>query len=246
MITTWCLPASLVLLLLSVDIKAILHLGKTALAMMAFGAAGIMLGAPLVVLIYKDWLPPNAWMGIGALSASWIGGSANMIAVKEAIGTPDDVFLPAVIVDTIVPYMWMGMLIAMSAYQAWFDKLNKSNVKLLDELHAGSQYGSKSAERTGSIHIILMMIIAITGSIVSHTLALYLPEIKGLISATAWSILIATFIGIAISFTAARRSRIARLVANRALPSFILYLPQSEQRPVFPILSLRRFFCLPA
>jgi len=86
-ITKWCLPASLVLLLLSVDIKAIMHLGKTALAMMAVGAAGIMLGAPIVVLIYKQWLPPDAWMGIGALSASWIGGSANMIAVTAATNT---------------------------------------------------------------------------------------------------------------------------------------------------------------
>ncbi|MDO8302751.1 MAG: DUF819 family protein, partial [Sedimentisphaerales bacterium] len=100
-ITMWCLPASLVLLLLSVDIKAILHLGTTALAMMAVGAIGIMVGAPIVVLIYKQWLPSDAWMGIGTLSASWIGGSANMIAVKAATNTPDSVFLPVVIVDTI-------------------------------------------------------------------------------------------------------------------------------------------------
>ena len=73
-ITKFCLPASLVLLLLSVDIRAILRLGKTALAMMGAGVVGIMVGGPLVVLIYKHWLPPDAWKAIGALSASWIGG----------------------------------------------------------------------------------------------------------------------------------------------------------------------------
>ncbi len=40
LITTWLLPASLVLLLLPVDIKAILRLGPTALAMFFIGAAG--------------------------------------------------------------------------------------------------------------------------------------------------------------------------------------------------------------
>jgi uncharacterized membrane protein len=206
LITRWCLPASLVLLLVSVNIKAILHLGTTALAMMAFGAAGIMLGAPIVVLLYKSWLPPEAWMGIGSLSASWIGGSANMIAVKEATGTPDSVFLPAVIVDTIVPYLWMGMLIAMSAYQVWFDRRNKSNVKLLCQLHARTQTAApqKSVETTWS-HIALMLAVAAGGAIVSFLLAQKLPAVKGFTSTAAWIIIIATFLGIGISFTPLRR-----------------------------------------
>jgi uncharacterized membrane protein len=205
-ITTWCLPASLVLLLLSVDIKAILHLGKTALAMMGAGAVGIMLGAPLVVLIYKRWLPPEAWRGIGTLSASWIGGSANMIAVKEATNTPDNVFLPAVIVDTIVPYLWMGMLIAMSAYQGWFDRWNKSNVKLLDELHARTQNAAqKKSGKISPSFLAVMLGIALAGAAVSVACAHVLPQIKNLVSTTAWIIILATILGIALSFTPLRK-----------------------------------------
>jgi uncharacterized membrane protein len=206
-ITKWCLPASLVLLLLSVDIKAILHLGKTALAMMAIGAVGIMLGAPAVVLMYKHWLPEQAWMGIGALSASWIGGSANMIAVSAATNKPNSIFFLAVIVDTIVPYLWMAMLVAMSPYQGRFDCWNKSNVKLLDELHAhtavaGTQVKSKMISPR---HIVMMLVIAAAGSVVSVLFAQLLPAVKGLINARAWIIILATFIGIALSFTPLRR-----------------------------------------
>jgi len=203
-ITKWCLPASLVLLLLSVDIKAILHLGKTALAMMAFGAFGIMLGAPIVVLIYKRWLPPDAWQGIGALSASWIGGSANMIAVKEATNTPDSVFLPAVVVDTIVPYLWMGTLIALSVHQTLFDRWNKSNIKLLDELHARIQ--TATAKKLMNLRgIAIMAGIGVGGSVASVFLAKYLPIVKDLVNTMTWIIILATIIGIAISFTRLRR-----------------------------------------
>jgi uncharacterized membrane protein len=206
-ITKWCLPASLVLLLLSVDIKAILHLGKTALAMMTVGAVGIMVGAPIVVLIYKQWLPPDAWMGIGALSASWIGGSANMIAVTAATNTPNNIFLLAVIVDTIVPYLWMGMLVAMSPYQGRFDRWNKSNVKLLDELHARTVAASdeEKAKIISPRHISVMLGIAVAGSVVSVMLAQALPAVKGVVNARAWIIILATFIGIGLSFTPLRR-----------------------------------------
>ena len=206
MITKWCLPASLVLLLLSVDIKAIVHLGTTALAMMAVGAFGIMVGAPIVVLIYKQWLPPDAWMGIGTLSASWIGGSANMIAVKEALRTPETVYSPAVIVDTIVPYLWMGLLIALSSYQAWFDRRNKSNVKLLDELHTRTQALAQIKFNGFTFgHTILLVCIAAAGAGISAAIALCLPVIKNLFSTTAWAIIIATFLGIALSFTPLRK-----------------------------------------
>ena len=112
MITTWLLPACLLLLLLPVDIKAILRLGPTALVMFFVGAAGIVAGTTLVFSLFKPLIGQQFWSGFGALSASWTGGSANMIAVKEALSVPDQVFAPMVIVDTVVPYLWMATLIA--------------------------------------------------------------------------------------------------------------------------------------
>lgn len=206
-ITKYCLPASLVLLLLSVDIRAILRLGKTALAMMGAGVIGIMVGAPVVVLMYKHWLPPDAWKAIGALSASWIGGSANMIAVKEATNTPDNVFLPAVIVDTIVPYTWMGILIALSAVQTRFDRWNKSNIALLEDLQARTTaFSSTNAKAGGAspVKILIMIFILIAGSIVSLFIAARLPVVNNLVNMMTWTIIVATLLGIALSFTAAR------------------------------------------
>jgi uncharacterized membrane protein len=138
-ITTYCLPASLVLLLLSVDLISIARLGAIAMAVMSAGVLGIMIGGPSVVIIFKHWLDPQAWMGIGALSASWIGGSANMIAVAKATDTPNAIYLPMVVVDSIIPYCWMAIMIALSVHQGRLDKLNRARMGLIDELSARAQ-----------------------------------------------------------------------------------------------------------
>src|SRR5262249_1588120 len=87
------LAPALFLLLLNLDIKAISRLGPTALIMFFAGTLGIMAGMVVSFLLFKPLVGPAFWGGFGALAASWTGGSANMIAVKEALNVPDAVFL---------------------------------------------------------------------------------------------------------------------------------------------------------
>jgi uncharacterized membrane protein len=205
-ITKWVLPAALAVLLLSADIRGILRLGPIALGMMAASVTGVMTGAVAVVMIYRQWLMPEAWKGIGALSASWIGGSANMIAVREATGTPDSVFLPIVIVDTIIPYFWMGLLIAASVYQHSFDRWNKSDARLLDDLaDRAAAEGFRIKSRMTIASIILIAALSIGSSFIAVRLSLWLPTIKNVINANAWAIIIATLLGVGLSFTPARK-----------------------------------------
>jgi len=204
LIISYVLPSAIILLLLSCDIRAIVRLGPTALAVMAAGAAGIVLGAPAVVWLYRRWLPEDAWMGIGSLSASWIGGSANMIAVKEAIGAPDRVFLPCVIADTLIPYLWMGMLIALSAYQAGFDRWNGSNVRLLDELKNRTSGIISEKKPTTPLSVIVVILIAAAGTAIAALIGRTLPPIGNGVNSVAWSIILATVIGLSLSMTPLR------------------------------------------
>ncbi|MHC5139340.1 MAG: DUF819 family protein [Planctomycetota bacterium] len=221
-ITRWVLPGSLVVLLLSADIRGILKLGPTALGVMAAGIAGIMIGAPVVMLIYRQWLGADAWQAVGTLSGSWIGGSANMVAVKEGIDTPDAVFKLLIITDTIIPYAWMGLLIALSAHQQKFDRWNKSNTKLLDELvrHAKSNSDNKVMRYTvpGTL-VILFVALAGAGGAVWASSAL--PAVKNVINPVAWSVIIASTIGVGLSFSPVRR--LQSRGSNR-IGFFLLYL----------------------
>jgi len=204
-ITRYGLPGSLVLLLLSSDVAAIVKLGKTALAVMLAGSLGIVLGGPVIFLIFKPWLPsPDFWMGFGALSGSWIGGSANMIAVKEAIGTPQEIFLPMVVVDTICPYTWLFLLIVLARYQSAFDKWNKADVSVVEKLTRKHLEVEQQKLPLTVRHGVFMAALAAAGTFLSLGLAGFLPEIEGILTVKAWPIIIATALGIGLSFTPMR------------------------------------------
>ena len=196
------LPASLVLLLLSSDIKGILRLGKPALLMMFAGSLGVMMGMPIVFWLLKSFVGAQMWSGFGALSASWIGGSANMIAVKEAVGTPDAVFMPMVIVDTVVPYVWMGFLIASSGFQWQFDRINNSDRRILDELaaRAAQRTGGRQEKATARMTLVIFLF-ALACAVFSKFIGGHLPVVKDVISPYAWTIIVASFLGIFFSVT---------------------------------------------
>jgi uncharacterized membrane protein len=131
--TRYLLPFALLLLMISIDLRAVSRLGTTALLMMLIGSAGIVIGAPISFLLFRDLLPPDAWKGLAALSGSWIGGSANLVAIAESVGTPDDVMSPIIIVDTVMTFGWMGILLFLSAYQTRFDRRIGARTQALDE-----------------------------------------------------------------------------------------------------------------
>jgi uncharacterized membrane protein len=205
MITAWLLPASLVLLLLPVDMKAIIRLGPTALAMFFIGAAGIIAGAAFSFALFKPLIGQEFWSGFGALSASWTGGSANMIAVKEALSVPDAVFAPMVIVDTVVPYLWMGFMIAMVGLQPAFDRWNRSDRAILD--HLGEQvvqHLATSGSRRTPAGIAIALSVAFAGGGAAHLIACLLPQIRDMVTTYTWTIMIVTLIGILLSFSPIR------------------------------------------
>lgn len=205
LINKWFLPASLILLLLSSDIQAILKLGRPALIMMLAGSLGIMVGMPLVFWLVKPLVGGQMWPGFGALSGSWIGGSANMIAVKEAIGTSQEVFTPMVVVDTVVPYVWLGFLVTASAFQWQFDRINRSDRGILDELSAhAADFLMKAKQKNSWQMTVFIFFLALVGSAVARFIGNYLPTLKGVFSAYAWTVIIASVIGIALSLTPSR------------------------------------------
>ena len=88
--------------MMSTDLKAIARLGPRACAMLLSGTFGIVVGGPLALALFQSWLDPQAWKGLGALAGSWIGGGSNMMAIKEGVNCPSEVFSPVIIVDSVV------------------------------------------------------------------------------------------------------------------------------------------------
>ena len=87
----YLLPAALVLMTLSIDLKAVFNLGWKALVMFFTGTLGIVIGGPIAILLISAIYPsavggvgPDAvWRGLSTLAGSWIGGGANQTAMLE-------------------------------------------------------------------------------------------------------------------------------------------------------------------
>jgi uncharacterized membrane protein len=205
--STYLLPFSLFLLMITVDVRAILRLGPRALFMMLVGTLGIVIGAPIAFFLFGGFFSdPVAWKGFAALSGSWIGGTANMIFVKESVSTPDSTLAPLLVVDVVAGYGWMGILIFLSAYQQQFDRWVGASRGVIDKLQ--QQLEEMATDRVpitlGTFVIILGL--GLGATLAAEALGARLPELgePTVISAGTWTILIVVTVGLLLSFTPAR------------------------------------------
>lgn len=120
------LCAALVLMLVGTPLRSVLRMGPKALGAMMLGVGTMTLATWISFLLIGRFLPEEGWKAGGALLATWTGGSANMLAVKEILRLSDAGFAPLIIVDTVLSYSWMAVLIFGAAYQKFFDAAGKS------------------------------------------------------------------------------------------------------------------------
>ena len=138
----YLLPASLVLLCLSIDLKGIWNLGPKALIMFLTATIGIVIGGPIALWAVSFIEPavlggdsPEAfWRGLSTVAGSWIGGGANQAALKEISQTLDDQFSAMLIVDVFVANLWMPFLLVGAGMSAVLDRKLKADSSAVDAL----------------------------------------------------------------------------------------------------------------
>ena len=201
-IARYLLPASLSLLLLSSEIKAIARLGRTALVVMTAGMAGIMLGGIGGFLVLRPWLPPDAWKAVGALVATWIGGSANLVAVANALSLSPELQGVLIIVDTVVAYTWMGFLISFAARQDAFDRWNKADRATVDGVGARlASVGDKRTRPPTVADMTLMVGLAVVLTAACLKIGSLLPPVGQVLNAFSWAIILLTTVALLLSLT---------------------------------------------
>lgn len=200
------LPLALFLLMLTIDLPAIFSLGWKAIVMMLVGTAGIVIGGPLAYLAVGQFIgDPDAWKGFAALSGSWIGGTANMVAIQESVGLDD--LGPIIVVDTVVGYGWMGILLFLSAYQARFDRWTRADTRAIEQANA-TLATIDQTRRPASIETLGMILgIGFAAAVASRFLGDALPPLgtPTIVSHGTWAVLVAVTAGLALSFTPLRR-----------------------------------------
>ena len=199
----YLLPASLTLLLLSSELKAIARLGRTALVVMTVGMAGIMLGGIAGFLVLRPWLPPDAWKAVGALVATWIGGSANLVAVANALSLSPERMGVLIIVDTVVAYTWMGFLISFAARQEAFDRWNKADRAAVEGVgeRLRSLVGNEARRPPTVAEMTLMVGLAVALTAACLKVGALLPPVGQVLNAFSWAIILLTTAALLLSLT---------------------------------------------
>jgi uncharacterized membrane protein len=206
--TRYLLLFALLLLMISIDMKSVARLGPTALIMVVAGTLGIVIGGPISLLLFQSFLPADAWTGFAALSGSWIGGTANMVAIAESVGTPESAFGPIIVVDTVVGYSWMGVLLFFAAYQARFDARMGANTAAIEETNRRLEELDRDRHPTTLRDAVMMIGMGLAAAVGAYRLSQtdLFPTLGDptIISKTTWAVLIVVTAGLALSFTRLR------------------------------------------
>tara|TARA_B100000767_G_scaffold178382_1_gene166653 strand:+ start:1659 stop:2906 length:1248 start_codon:yes stop_codon:yes gene_type:complete len=220
MASRYLLPASLVLLTLSIDVKGIIALGPKAIIMFLAGTFGIVIGGPLTILLLSQIAPDlvggvgpdEVWKGLATIAGSWIGGGANQTAMKEMFGSSDQLFSAMITVDVIVANIWMAFLLYGAGISSKVDKWFKADSTSIEKLKTTlAAYQSKVTRIPNLTDLMVIVAIGIGFTGLAHigadVIAPWVSENAphlakfSLTSKFFWLIVIATTGGLILSFT---------------------------------------------
>ncbi len=217
------LPASLIFLTLSIDLKGVMKLGSKALIMFFTATIGVLIGGPLAILFFKYVSPDiltsvegtELWKGLSTVAGSWIGGGANQLAMKEQWEVGDSLFSIMVVVDVLVAEVWMAFLLLGVAKSDALDRFFKADNSSIKALQNKMEKFTLETARIPSFNdLIILLGIGFGFTSLSHFFGdnlssfvkEYIPSLVdfGLGSAFFWLIILATTFGIVLSFTKVR------------------------------------------
>ena len=217
----YLLPSSLVLLCVAIDFKAIVRLGPKAIIMFLTGTAGVMIGALVAFeamrVIHPETVAGETWRGMTTVAGAWIGGGANQAAMREVFNVDATMFGQFVAVDILVGNLWTAVLLFMASRAAVFDRWTGADLTAINKVKESiEQYHAQHARIPTLTDIMVILAIAFGATGLSHFLGQMLVDWistlpaewrlqdYSLTSRFFWIVVIATTVGLLLSFTKAR------------------------------------------
>ncbi len=221
MASRYLLPGSLILLILSADIKSLIGLGSKSLIMFFTGTAGIILGGVFAVWVFTFISPETVggvgneatWRGLATIAGSWIGGGANQTAMLETYNYKETLFGGMILVDIVVANIWMAVILFGIGKKAKIDKWLKADSSAIDRLVLKVEDFQKSVERKTTLTDFMIITGLVFGGVaIAHFFGVILSDFflenygKGSTFASQffWMVVISTIYGLILSFTRAK------------------------------------------
>ncbi|RYD16579.1 MAG: DUF819 domain-containing protein [Lysobacteraceae bacterium] len=211
-------PALVFLLMINCDLRAIFALGPRVLAVFACTTASLFIAFIATFLVYRHWLPGDAWQPLAALSGSWVGGTANMVAVKQAIGMSDSLLAMSLLTDALCYSMWVVVLFSAAplapAFNRWTRAKSSGEIEVVERAPVGPVTPDG---------VLLWLGLALAVAALAAVLASRMPT-SGMVGTTTWTILIATGLGLVAAHTPLARFAGAGSISGALLIAVVAVL----------------------
>ena len=251
----YALPVFIVLMLLKVDIPEVIRIMGRGVLVMLMGTAGIVAGGAISYGIVHRWLAPDAWQGFGALAGSWIGGTGNMAAVSQGLGTSPEQFGLAVLADNLVYIVWLPILLGSKGFADRFNAWTGVAQDRLQKMDAAAAALDRTEPVTEMRDYLYLGVLAIGVSWAAEVVAPMIPVVEPILSTSTWKVLLVTTAALGLSTTPASKLPGATAIATAIIYVFVAAmgarasLTGLSQAPAFVLgafiwISIHGAFCL--
>jgi len=211
------LPMMIFLMLLQADLRKIFKLGKKMLLTFFLSAVSIGLGFIGMFTLFHTFFENDSWKTFAALTGSWMGGTANMVAIQSALNVPDSKMGYALLIDSVDYAIWVMILLALVPLAERFNRWSGADTSVIDEV--GKKLGESQSKEPITFHSLFLLIgIAVMVSALSQYVAVLLP-VSDYITTGTWVVILATVVGTLFAMTA-----LSRVAGSGALGNILLYI----------------------
>jgi len=212
------LPAMIFLMLLLADMREIFKLGKKMLLTFLLASVSIALGFVGMFALLHTSFGAESWKAFAALSGSWMGGTANMLAIQGALNLPDSAMGYTLLIDSIDYAIWVMILLALVPFAKKFNHWTKADTSVIDEVGERLALKEENKKPMDFASLFFLLGTALLVSALAQYGASFLPT-TSFLTTTTWIVIIATVAGIGFAMTP-----LAKLSGSSELANIMLYL----------------------
>ena len=212
------LPAMIFLMLLLADMRQIIKLGRKMLLTFLLASTSIAIGFVGMFALFASSFGTESWKAFAALSGSWMGGTANMVAIQSALDLPDSAMGYTLLIDSIDYAIWVMILLALVPFAKRFNTWSKADTSAIDEVGARLALKEENKKPIDFASLFFLLGTALLVSALAQLMASFLPTTSFLTTST-WIVIIATLSGILLAMTP-----LAKISGSSELANIMLYL----------------------
>ena len=212
------LPAMIFLMLLLADMRQIIKLGRKMLLTFLLASTSIAIGFVGMFALFASSFGTESWKAFAALSGSWMGGTANMVAIQGALDLPDSAMGYTLLIDSIDYAIWVMILLALVPFAKRFNTWSKADTSAIDEVGARLALKEENKKPIDFASLFFLLGTALLVSALAQFMASFLPTTSFLTTST-WIVIIATLSGILLAMTP-----LAKISGSSELANIMLYL----------------------